>query len=107
MTKYSQIAGNLVPYAGSHLGGTTVMPNGTAVTLTIPTDTSSIYFRAQAAAAYYQVGTGTATAGSASAMSYGYIPTDGVDFVFTCDNIGAVSVFTGTGGTVHLQYYSG
>jgi hypothetical protein len=102
MTNYIQLGGENVQVAASHLGGTTIAPNGTAVALSLPADTSCVYFRAESAAAYYQVGGGTATA-----ASHGFVPSGGADMIFASDNLSGVSVFTGTGGTVHIQYYSG
>lgn len=102
MTQFTQIGGVNVPYAFSHLGGTTIAPNGTAIALSLPANTGMVYFRAESAAAYYTVGGGTATA-----SSYGFVPSGGNDMIFSVDNLTAVSVYAGTGGTVHIQYYSG
>ncbi len=43
MTNYIQLGGENVQVAASHLGGTTIAPNGTAVALSLPTDTSCVY----------------------------------------------------------------
>lgn len=102
MTKYYQLGGMQVPYLSSHLGGTTVAPNGTAVSVVVPTGCAQVYFRAEAAAGYYTLAAG----GSASPSSYGYIPANNVDLIFPVDNLGTISVYTGSGGTVHIQYYS-
>ena len=102
MTNFIQLGGENVQVTSSHLGGTTIAPNGTAIALSLPADTTCVYFRAESAAAYYTTNGGTATAGS-----YGFVPSGGADIIFASDNLSAVSVFTGTGGTVHIQYYSG
>ena len=102
MTKTYQLGGMEIPYAYSHLGGTTVAPNGTAILLTPPTGAAMAYIAAEATAAYYNVGTVTA-----SVSAHGYVPASSTGLVLACDNFTNLSVFTGAGGTVHIQYYSG
>lgn len=84
----------------THLGGTAIAPNGTAVVLTPPTGTNTAMFSPEGAACYYDLNAGTANASSA-----GYVPAGQNGFIFPIDNFGSVAVFQGTGGTVHVQYY--
>lgn len=102
MTKTFQLGGMEVPYAYTHLGGTTVAPNGTAILLTPPTGAAMVYIAAEATAAYYNVGTTTA-----SVSANGYVPVNTKDMVFPIDNLTNLSVFTPSGGTIHIQYYTG
>ena len=102
MTRTVQIGGELIGYLPSHNGGTCVAMTGTAITVTVPTGSQSAYIKAQGGAAYYALG--TAAAGT---TSYGYIPQDGSDMVFTCDNLSTLSVFGAAGVQVHIQYYTG
>ena len=101
MTQYVQIGGMNVPYMASHLGGTTIVPNGTAIALTLPAGAACAYMIPEGAAAYYAVNLGTASASSA-----GYVPVDCVGLVPPVDNMGTLCVYAGSGGTVHIQYYS-
>jgi len=84
-----------------HNGGTAVHPAGGTTSITVPINTRSIYMKAGGGAAYYSVG-GTA----AGTDSMGYIPQDGVDMVFTSENLSTISINAAAGVTVYVQYYT-
>ena len=84
-----------------HLGGTAVHPEGTAVAITLPLNTHSIYMKADGDA-YYNVGTAVA----AGTTTMGYIPADTADMVFTAENLATISFSAAAGVTVYVQYYS-
>lgn len=102
MAQYYELSGLRIQQIPDHLGGTCCVPNGGTVSLTLPTGTRSVYFRAEGGAAYYDV-----NAAAAGTVTPGYVPSNNADMVFTCDNLASVSVFAAAGVQVHIQYYSG
>lgn len=103
MTKYTQVGGMNIPYAGSHNGGTAVHPAGGTVTIPaadIPDNTSAAYLIADGAA-YYSVN-GTA----AGTNSHGYLPQNIAQAVFNIDNFDSISFNAAAGVTIYVQYYS-
>jgi hypothetical protein len=102
MTRYTQIGGENIIWLPSHNGGTCMVCDGTAHAVTIPDGTKSVYLKAEGAAVYYNLG--TAAAGT---TSYGYVPVDGHDMVFACDNLTDMSLFGAATAIAHIQFYTG
>jgi hypothetical protein len=102
MTKKFELGGELVTWLSSHNGGTAVACTGTAIAVTVPTGSQSAYIKAQGGAAYYNLGTV-----AAGTTSYGYVPQDQSDMIFSCDNLTDLSVFGAAAVVVHIQFYTG
>lgn len=102
MARSLELSGDMVEYVPDHKGGTACIPNGGTVSLTLPTGTNAVYFRAEGGNAYYNV-----NAVANGTVTPGFIPQNMNDMVFHCDNLASVSVFAAAGVTVHIQYYTG
>ena len=90
----------MTQFEQKHLGGTAVHPAGGTTAITVPLNTRAIYMKADGAAYYSVNGTAAGTA------SMGYIASDGVDMVFTSENLTSISFNAAAGVTIYVQYYS-
>lgn len=102
MAKSLELSGERIEYVPSHLGGTACIPNGGTVSLSLPTGTGAVYFRAEGGKAFYNV-----NAVANGTVTPGYVPDGGNDMIFHIDNLASVSVYAAAGVTIHTQFYTG